>query len=59
MKSLKINENPRKSMKIAENAENQKKLGNDNKADIKKMTKMLPHHSAELLDPNNAIRGLV
>ena len=47
-------------MKIAEDAENQKKLGNDNKSKkIKKMTKMLPHHSAELLDPNNAIRGLV
>ena len=46
-------------MKIAENAENQKKLGNDNKSKNKKMTKMLPHHSAEFLDPNNAIRGLV
>ena len=46
-------------MKIAENAENQKKSGMMINPKNEKMTKMLPHHSAELLDPNNAIRGLV
>ena len=61
---MEIDKNLWKSLEIAENCWKSLKIRTElgkNRACQKlvRSKKVLSHHSAELLDPNNAIRGLV
>ena len=61
---MKIDENRWKSLKIAENCWKsltiRTELGKNGACQkLVRSKKVLPHHSAELLDPHNAIRVLV